>query len=123
MNIADAVFGFANSGIHIFQSKGNLISTGQLLISEKDTIRRHKQAFIGWLVHETLTLRHSSLAIEILRKLLYAYRIGEVSDTDYIQVSRDVDRSFDRQEPEKIRRYCVDALRLVCPVHDVLCRY
>jgi hypothetical protein len=123
LNIADAVFGFARSGVHLYQDKGTLCSTGQLLVSERDTIRRHKQAIVGWLVHEQITLRHSSLGIDMMRKILDAYRLGEVSDIDYLQVSRAVDRSFERQDPEKIRRYCVDALRLVCPGSDVLVRY
>jgi hypothetical protein len=123
LNVADAVFGFARSGVHLYQERGTLCSTGQLLVSERDTIRRHKSAITGWLVHEAITLRHSSLGIDMMRKILDAYRRGEVSDIDYTQVSRAVDRSFERQDPEKIRRYSVDALRLVCPGSEVLVKY
>jgi hypothetical protein len=123
LNVADAVFGFARSGVHLYQDRGTLCSTGQLLVSERDTIRRHKTAITGWLVHETITMRHSSIGIDMMRKILDAYRRGEVSDIDYLQVSRAVDRSFERQDPEKIRRYSVDALRLVCPGSDTLVKY
>jgi hypothetical protein len=123
MNIADAVFAFSKSGIHIYQDRGVLCATGTLVISERDTVRRHKQAFIAWLLHESVTLRHSALGLDIMRKLLQAYRAEQVSELDYLRVSRAVDRSFERQEPEKIRRYCVDALRLFVPGSDILTRF